>query len=212
MGRTSQSLETSAQADRQIGNEQAPLNTQLNNENNQYSAANADLSNLNSQASTLANADLSSQAAQEGYLQNIYNSLYSQEQNSAAAAEQKRMDDANIAAQQASQAAAARAATSTPTLVGGGSNTATATSRGNMTRNAVGGYGFTSANGQPVTMAQYLSQNGYGTASQIAQAAAQLLAASGSANDRNIANVISSGKYTPQQLAQRYPQVFGGSF
>lgn len=108
-GRTGNSLVTSAQANAQIGNAEAPVNTQLNKENSDYSDANTTYEQLEQQAQAQANADLQGQTGQESYLQNIYNDLYGQEQNAAAAkfaqqqlAEQER--EANLSASSASGA------------------------------------------------------------------------------------------------------------
>ncbi len=212
MGRTANSLVTSAQADRQISNEQAPINEQLNKEQADYSAANQDYTNAQAAADARANATISGQQNQLGYLQNIYSDLKSSEDTAAQQAEARRQFDASQALsrqQLAAQQAAARSANSSPSLVGGGGGGASA--NGSMSRNNVGGYAFTNSGGQPVTMAQYLASNGAGTAAQIAATAAQLLG-QGNAGDKAIAAEISSGRYTPQQLAQRFPQVFGGSF
>lgn len=119
MGRTANSLVTSAQADHQISNEQAPINTQLNQENQDYNTANSNYTNALGQAQSLATADTQGEQNQQSYLQNIYNNLYSQEQNTAAQAEQQRMDNNTIADSTASRAAtAANTGVGTPSLVG----------------------------------------------------------------------------------------------
>lgn len=97
MGRTQNSLVTSAQADKQIGNEQAPIQTNLNQDATQYNQANSDYSNLSQRADTLANAQLTGQQNQQSYLQGIYQDLYTQEQNAAQQAEAKREFDASQA-------------------------------------------------------------------------------------------------------------------
>lgn len=84
-GRTQGSLVTDAQATRQIGNEQAPLNTQLNKESQDYTGANADLTMLNSRADQAAQLDMQSQAQRESGLGRIYDALYGREKDSAAA-------------------------------------------------------------------------------------------------------------------------------
>ena len=96
MGRTGNSLVTSAQANAQIANEQAPIETQLNKENQDYGVANTDYANREQQAENIANAEQTSQNNQLGYLQNIYQALYGQEQNAAQQAEQKRQFDAQL--------------------------------------------------------------------------------------------------------------------
>lgn len=212
MGRTQNSLVTSAQADRQVANEQAPINAQLNKEQTDYTNANADYANAEQQAQTRASGLISGQQNQLSYLQSVYGNLKSAEDTAAQQTEQKRQFDASQALsreQQAASLAASRA--SAPKLVGGTGGTGGSTTSGAMSHNASGGYAFTNAAGAPVTMAQYLASNGAGSASQIAATAAQLLS-QGSARDKQIAAEIASGKYSPAQLAQIFPQVFGGSF
>lgn len=101
LGRTGSSLVTNAQADKQITNGQAPLNTNLSNETTGYNQANTDLTNLENQAQTSASGIYQGQQDKLSYAQNIYNSLYTQEQNAqaetdrqAAAAEQIRQFNA----------------------------------------------------------------------------------------------------------------------
>lgn len=108
MGRTANSLVTAAQANRQIQNEEAPLNTQRNQENQDYTNANSNLQDDLTQASNLANANLNAQGQQESYLQGIYNDLYTQEQNAAQLAEQER--EANLQASSASSGGSLSAA------------------------------------------------------------------------------------------------------
>lgn len=201
MGRTQNSLVTSAQADAQIANGQAPLNDQLNKENTDYSGASSDLTNLLGQQNTEVGNDLSNQQNQLSYLQGIYSDLSASEQ-------QKVANEQAEEQLSASRAAAASSGASSPVLAGGASSSS---QYGASSRNAAGGYSFTGPGGVPITMAQYLAGNGYQSATQIAQAAAQMLS-QGTASDKAVAAAISSGKYTPAQLAQQYPQVFGGSF
>src|ERR1700761_7592943 len=96
MGRTQGSLVTSAQANKQIENEQAPLNTTLSNDTNQYNQANTNLNNLQNQAQTAASGIYQGQQDKLSYLQNLYNSLYGQEKDAADLAEQQR--EANLSA------------------------------------------------------------------------------------------------------------------
>lgn len=102
MGRTANSLVTSAQANRQIGNEQAPISQQLSTQNTALGNATQDYGNAEQRAEAAANLSLQGQGQQESYLQNIYNALYSREQDAAKLAEQQREADM--------QAATARAA------------------------------------------------------------------------------------------------------
>lgn len=197
MGRTQNSLVTSAQANNQIGQEQAPIQANLDKDTTAYDTANTNYANLEQQAEDVANADQTSQQNQDSYLQNIYNDLYTQEQNASQQAEAEREFNVNAANSSSGTAGL------TPTL---GSPTDTAT-KGNVTKNAVGGYEFTDAAGTPITMGQYLDANG-GTAQD-----AVTLLNQGSANDKAIAAQISqllSKGTSAAQLAQLYPQVFGG--
>lgn len=84
MGRTGNSLVTSAQAGRQIQNEQAPINTNLQQQNTDLGNAQSAFTTANTQADTAANLGLQGQTNQQSYLQNIYNALYKQEQDAAA--------------------------------------------------------------------------------------------------------------------------------
>lgn len=213
MGRTANSLVTSAQADKQITNEQAPLNTQLNQENQDYGVANTAYTNALGQAESLAQADQTAQTNKAGYLQNIYNNLYTQEQNkaasdaaAAAAATQNSQFQQTLAAQQAQAAAASRAAASTPQLVGGGSaSQGFAPGKGfNMGTNSGGGLSFTGANGKPVTAGQYVASGGGGVAQL-----AQVLGQSRDPGDQQILAQLNNG--TPiATLRAKYPYVFGG--
>ena len=116
MGRTGQSLETSAQANREIQNEQAPISATLGKQQQDYQSANADYANLEAKAESLANANESAQQNQLGYLMNVYSALYGQEQGAAQAAAQQsqfgqslaeQAREANLAASSASSGAAA---------------------------------------------------------------------------------------------------------
>lgn len=208
MGRTGNSLVSAAQANRQIQNEQTPVQAQLSGLNTNYNNANSDYERALGEAQTQANATLGGQQNQLSYLQNIYSDLTGSEQaqrdesyRQAQLAEQQR--EANLSADTSRATSAASVAS--PSIGGLGAST------GNMSRNSAGGYSFTGNGGVPITMAQYLAQNGYQTAGEIAQAAASLLG-QGTTSDKQVAAAIQSGKYTPAQLAARYPQVFGGSF
>ncbi len=201
MGRTQNSLVTSAQANRQIQNEQAPLDTQFNQENQDYSNANQDYQSALSQAQNAANANLGFQNQHQSYLQGIYNDLYTQEQNAAQLQAEKYAADANVRA--------AGAANASPSFgAAGGAGGAGAASGGiNAARNSAGGYSFTQA-GKPVTMGQWMVSQGL-SGQDLVDKAVQFLS-NGTGGDKGIANAIKSGHYTPAQLDQLYPQVFGG--
>lgn len=83
-GRTQNSLVTSGQATKQISNEEAPIQATLSKDSQDYNTANSNYTNLETQAQNKANADEQAQTNQLSYLQNIYNDLYTQEQNTAA--------------------------------------------------------------------------------------------------------------------------------
>lgn len=103
-GRTGNSLVTNAQATRQIGNEQAPIQSNLQDLGQQYGGASQDYQNLMSQAQQRASATLDNQNGQMSYLQQLYQNLYGQEQDAAKMAETKREFDADLAYKRAGQA------------------------------------------------------------------------------------------------------------
>jgi len=107
MGRTQGSLVTNAQATRQIGNEQAPISKNLTTLGGQYTEAGSNLSDLQSRATQQAQMGYQSQQEKNSYLQNLYNTLYKQEQDQiaqqqaeAARQEQIRQYNASMAEQQ----------------------------------------------------------------------------------------------------------------
>ncbi len=199
MGRTANSLVTSAQANRQIQNESAPIQTQLADLGQQEQNADSSYRDALSQAQNAANANLGFQGQHQSYLQSVYNDLYAKENADRAFAEQQR--EANM---QSSAAANSGGSVASPSL-----GTSTATPSG-MSRNAAGGYSFTNQQGQPITMGQYLYQQGMRDPLQIAHTAASFLS-QGTASDKAIAAQINKGMGTAQ-LAQAFPQVFGGSY
>lgn len=97
MGRTGSSLVTNAQASKQIQNEQTPISANLTQEGTDYNNANSDLGQLRSQAQTAASGIYQGQQDKLSYAQNLYNSLYKQEQDASTQAEAKREFDANQA-------------------------------------------------------------------------------------------------------------------
>lgn len=203
MGRTQNSLVTSAQAGRQIQNEQAPIQTDLARENQDYTGASQDYNTLLNQANTQAGANLQGQQGQLSYLQQLYQTLSGNEQKAQDFAEQQRQFNADQAyKQQALRASSAGSAGASPTFGGGASSGA-----GSLGRDASGGYKITNAAGAPITLGQYAAANGLGIA-QISQ----LLMQSGNPNDQKIAASINSNKYTSTQLRQMFPQALGGSY
>lgn len=85
MGRTQSSLVTNAQANRQIQNEQAPIATNLNELSGDYGYASEDLGRLQGEASQQAQLMYQGQQDRQGYLQNLYTTLYGREQQAEAA-------------------------------------------------------------------------------------------------------------------------------
>lgn len=120
MGRTAGSLVTNAQAGRQVQNEQAPIQTNLTQEGTDYNQANEDLGTLRTQAQNAASGIYQGQQDKLSYAQNLYNSLYGQEQDASKMAEQQREFDAT-------QAAAKAAASSGNFNLTGGTPTTTNT-------------------------------------------------------------------------------------
>ncbi len=79
-GRTQNSLVSNAQADRQIGNERAPIERNLGQYTQDYNQANADYNELNRQAESRAGMAITGQNGQLSYLQSLYQTLAGQEQ------------------------------------------------------------------------------------------------------------------------------------
>lgn len=122
MGRTQNSLVTSAQANRQIQNEQAPISQTLNKENADFGNASSDYKDLLGKASTLADLSQRGQESKLSNLENIYKALYQQEQDAASkqteAAKQAEMirefNASNAISQQRANTEASAAANKTP--------------------------------------------------------------------------------------------------
>lgn len=132
LGRTANSLVTSAQANAQMANAEAPLTTKLNQQEGDYSNDNQTYEQLVQQAQDQANADLQGQQGQESYLQNIYNDIYGQEKDTAAAnfaqqqlAEQQR--EANLST------SSSASGVSSPSLASLFGNTSSSSPAGNLT-------------------------------------------------------------------------------
>lgn len=202
-GRTSGSDVTQAQLAAITNNETQPLTDELNKESTNLNNVGDQYNEAQGLASSYANSLLTSD-------QDKYNELFGQYTNAQAEEQQaatNAYNNAVLAEKTTNDNATAKAATSggaSPTLGGG--------SVGGMVNNGTKGYAFTGAGNVPLTMGEYLAANGYNTASDIKAGAIGLLKQSGSTNDQAIATDISTHNYTPQQLAQKYPQVFGGSY
>ena len=214
MGRTGGSLVTNAQATKQISNEQAPISKNLTTLGGQYTNAQSDYSNLQSQAEKQASLDYQSQQDQTSYLQNLYNTLYGKEQDTIKQqqaaeqqAEQIRQYNADLAEKQREadlSASTARATASSSnsgldlsglaSLFGsGGGNT--------MTKDKSGGTQFKDANGKSITAYTYFG----GNSSQLQSFL------NSDKNSAAAAKDFASGKFTRAQLSQKYPYIFGGA-
>lgn len=101
MGRTANSLVTSAQANRQVQNESAPIAQQLQSQGQQLNTANEDYNRLQQEAAQAANLQYTGQQNQRSYLQNIYDSLYQKEKDARDFAEQQRQFNEQLAASKA---------------------------------------------------------------------------------------------------------------
>lgn len=84
-GRTQNSLVTTAQAGRQIGNEEAPIQSKLSGLNTAEGNAASDLNTNLSRAGTLASLEQQGQSTKESNLKDLYTALYGQEQDKAKA-------------------------------------------------------------------------------------------------------------------------------
>lgn len=210
-GRTGNSLTTNAQASAQIGNEQAPIQANLDKDTQDYTNANADYQTAETKADQQAQNTLSAQNSRLSYLQGIYGDLYGQEQDAAKSAEQQREFDATLADTKAARAASASSGAS-PTLGGTASSgtSAAASPQGSFTRDAAGGYNFMDGSGKAITAGQYSAMQGLQGQALINNVVQLLRNSNG--GDKGIANAIGSGHYTPAQLQQLYPNVFGGSY
>lgn len=101
-GRTQNSLETSAQAGREIQNESAPIQSTLSKQGSDLTNDQSNLSGLLSQASTLAGLKQQGQSDKLTNLEDIYKALYGQEQDKAAADEKAREFNASLTASSSS--------------------------------------------------------------------------------------------------------------
>lgn len=137
MGRTQNSLVTSAQANQQIANGQAPLNTQLNQEQTDYTGANSDLTNLTNQQGTEVGNDMTNQQNQLSYLQGIYGDLSASEQQKITNAQAEESLANSRAAASSSLGGLAGGSTSTPTAPATSAAAPTSFAKGTTPQNAV---------------------------------------------------------------------------
>lgn len=159
-GRTQNSLVTSAQAGKQIENEQAPIQADLSKDTQDYNTANSNYTNLEGQAENLANSNEQAQSNQLSYLQNIYNDLYTQEQNTAQSQSQQSQFSQSLA-EQAREADLSAGSSSgvggtLASILGGASSPGGA----QVQQRSGGGFNFQDANGQAINAAAYANAKG----------------------------------------------------
>lgn len=146
-GRTQNSLVTTAQAGRQIGNEEAPIQSKLSGLNTAEGNAASDLNTNLSRAGTLASLEEQGQSTKESNLKDLYTALYGQEQDAQAEADKQRsLADSE---KPTSSGSGGSSSSTTPSATQGD----IATSRGDLIK-SVGSDGFVS----PQTYAQVALQ------------------------------------------------------
>ena len=211
MGRTANSLETSAQANAQIANEQAPINEQLGKQTQDYNTANANYQNLEQKAENLASANSADQQNKLGYLQNIYSALFGQEQQNALQQEQARQDAESARRfneqMAASMASAGASSVASPTF-GGSSNPQQ--NGMNMTQRKGGGFNFTGTNGAAISAGAYAKANNIPIGQLLYQ-----MGQSGDSYARQAYNEIQANqgyyKAHPEALKQEFSPLFWGT-
>lgn len=152
-GRTQNSLETDAQANRNIQNEQAPLSATLDKQNTDYGNQESDLQTLLGRAQSLSTLKAQGQDSQLGYLQNIYQDLFGSEKDAADRAEQAR--EADLSARASSGGGGI-------SLGGLGLDTGGSTAGGSatMTQRNGGGFNFVDGSGKSISAAQFSAIKG----------------------------------------------------
>lgn len=193
MGRTASSLVTSAQANRQIQNEQTPIAQQLGQQSTQYNTANEDMNRALQNATEAANAQYGDQQNKLSYMQNLYNTLFSREQaakeeaaRQAQLKEQQRQFNEQMALsrQQAARQAANGGGTSNldlSSLFGGGGAAKAPSSQQRGDK----GFNFTDSSGNPISAGTYARLTGTGWNALLQQMA--------NAGDRGAADVLKNG-------------------
>lgn len=197
MGRTGNSLVTSAQAGRIIQNEQAPISQNLTDQGTQYTQATGDLSNLENRASQAANGIYQGQQDKLSYAQNLYNTLYQKEKDAQTAAEQTRQFNEQLSA---SKKAASGGAASY--LSGGSVPTAATAPKAASTQRSDGGFNFTDTSGAPISAAKYAQLTG--------QNVLNVLLKMGQAGDKFAAQTYNTMKQAPG-VASRPQSLFWGT-
>lgn len=175
MGRTASSLVTSAQANKQIQNEQAPISQNLNSQTTQYNQANQDLSADQTKANQQAQLAYQGQQDKLSYLQNLYNTLYTKEQDTAKNVEAQREFNLDY------QASLNKASSSG----GGSSSGSSSTSPASYQQRSGGGFNFQNAKGQSISARRYAQITGTNFNTLLKQMA--------SSGDAGAADVLKNG-------------------
>lgn len=158
MGRVGGSLVTQAQASKQIQNEQAPISSNLTQEGTDYNQAEQNLADLQGKAQTAASGVYQGQQDKLSYLQNVYNNLYTQEQDAAKAAEQQREYNASLAEQQAEAKASAASGNASNYL---NPSSTSQLPQGMSLKGSNGGSGYNfNVGGNAVSAAKFAQANG----------------------------------------------------
>lgn len=208
MGRTQNSLVTDAQATKQVENEQAPLNTQLGTDTTQYNQAGTNLQNLENQAQTAATGIYQGQQDKISYDQNLYNTLYQQEQNASQQAEAEREFNVDEAEKQSEAAASSNSGLGAALASAFGSGgSAAAPSGGTLTGGAAGATGKTAQDAHNAVTSLLQTNN----AATIANTynAIQKSAANGSTYDQaklQLLQTLAPGIFQNGQLNTAYLQ------
>lgn len=201
MGRTGSSLVTNAQATRQIANESAPIQQKLSEEGTNLNTAQQDLATQEQQAEKAATGIYQGQQDKLSYLQNLYNSLYGQEQDAAKLAEQKREADMNAKAQSDYLASLNPSNTNaTPTAP-------KAFSAFKNGQNGAAGTNFTDTNGQAISAAKYAQLTGTDIGTLL-----QKMGAGGDRYAQQAYNEIANNKAFYQANPDILKQEFGALF
>lgn len=180
MGRTASSLVTSAQANKQIQNEQAPIAQNLNQQTQDYNTANEDYTRTSGRASEAASMEYGDQQNKLSYMQNLYNTLFGREQAATqreaeekARQEQVRQFNESLAMQRSNTKSAGNSGYDLSALMGGGQGGDVIWSNKGTDNQ------FRDSSGRGITAFQYAQQKGIGYR--------QLLSQMASAGDKNAA-------------------------
>lgn len=173
MGRTANSLVTSAQANKQIQNEQAPIAKDLSDQTTKEQMAESDLDKLLAQVGTKTTLAEQGQQNHLNVLKSIYDALFGKEQEAtrqreaAAAADLERQKFAE-AIREFNADLALKKSTAGSGGIGslfGGAGGGGGTNGPSMSQRSGGGFNFTDAAGRPISAAKYAQLTGNDIAS-----------------------------------------------